>query len=240
MLFIATPSLGLARTQWGLALGGHTWPVGRNRSHMGIANMTTCGARNLAIYMAIRNEGQYDYLMFWDDDVIPRTLTACINLVAVLDQREEVDIIGAVYPRRKEPPEPIVVKDEGHGTWWGWKDGNIHEVYLTGTGFTVFRTSALRKLVVPKTMSVGGEELGVYFDTQEGFTDDFWFARICKEQGLSWWVHGGVVCDQVSLDGKRWQVSDAYNGDLQLPNSDNFVPYDVPIPKGEPILVEAL
>ena len=227
MLFIATPTLGVARTQWGLAVGGHTWPIGRNRSHIAIMNMTTVGARNLAIYMALRDE-KFDFLMFWDDDIIPRTVHACIDLVSTMAQHDEIDILGAVYPRRHEPPEPIVVKEDGHGAWWGWKDGGLHEVYLTGTGFTLMRCSSLRKLVVPKEMAVGGEELGVYFDTQEGFSDDFWFARIAREQGLKWYVHGGVVCDQVDLNGKRWQVEDAYHGELGLGNSENFVNYDVP------------
>ena len=227
MLFIATPTLGQARTEWGIRLSGHTWPVGMNRSHFAILGMVTCAARNFAVYLARKDKAQY--LLFWDDDVLPRSVQATNDLVNAMAHNPEIDILGAVYPKRGMTADPIVVKEEGCGIWWGWQDGQIHQVHMSGTGFLLMRMSSLEKLVVPTEPQVNGEEIGVYFDTPEGYSDDFWFARLCAEQGLKWFVHGGVLCDQADLDGRLWKFEEA------LPEAQ-IVPADQETP-GMPVTI---
>lgn len=138
-----------------------------------------------------------EFLVLYDDDIIPLTTGAIAGLIGGLDQNDDIDIIGGVYPIRRDPPDPIVIKNRGEGAWWGWQDGKLHRVYMTGTGLTAYRMSSLANIPTP-TFEFSDEE-----------TDDSILAQKVKALGMKWYVDGSVTADQLELNGKRWQFKDA-------------------------------
>lgn len=207
MLFIAVCTLGTVRIEHELAMAGALMPFGRERRLAVIMGIPTIDARNLACRMAV--EAGAEYLMFWDDDVVPRDKTAVQHMIGVMEHLPTIDVLGGVYPRRGAVPQPIVVREPGAGTWWGWEEGGIHPVYMTGTGFTVIRLASLGRIDAPEYELQNKERVRRYFDAAHGYSDDFYFADLCADAGLKWCVAGAVVCDQYDLDGTCYTVERA-------------------------------
>lgn len=211
---IVTATLGTVRIEHETGMLNHIYPIGRRFDRIIITGQSILDARNLAMYMA-EKEG-FSFLFFWDDDVIPQSPSAFGLIMAAFDARPEADVVGGVYPRRGLLTDPIVIKEPGAGVWWGWKEGipyTIHKVYMTGTGFMGVRMSSMRKLDLP-TYIVGDQgkniEVRRYFDnTERARTDDFFFADLCMDNNLNWYVAGGAICDQIDLDGTLYRVQNA-------------------------------
>lgn len=219
-ILCVTPTLGTTRVEWGLMLRSQRMPLGLNIMFSAVQGEEIANARNLAMTEAIKRGIQY--LMFYDDDILPREPK---NLAMMLDtiKQQEVDICGAVYPARlRGHPEPIVVKKLGDGPWWGWQDGNLHKVYMTGTGFTIFDMGRIfphlpeqyhvtSKQKNPDTGENEEWDLYKFFDFVDYQTgsDDFYLAEYAEKNGLNWYVHGGIMCDQVDRDGFVYRVEDA-------------------------------
>ncbi len=198
-VIIATCTLGAVRIEWAAAVLAQTLPLWRTFKRIIIVGQTTVDARNMAVKQA-QDEG-FDYLFFWDDDVVPHDKLATQHLVAVLDADPSIDLVGGIYPR-KVTMEPIVAKDNGAktGVWWGWRDGKAEQVYMTGTGFLIIRMASLAKIPVTD---------GRYFEVDDKITDDFFFADWCAASKLKWYAAGNVVCDQIDLDGRLHEVEKA-------------------------------
>ena len=106
-------------------------------------------------------------------------------------------------------PEPIVMKKRLAGMWWGWEDGQIHPVYMTGTGYTMIRLDDLAGIDCPTFETDDGKTVRAFFGSRENYTDDFWLADLLEEQGKQWFVHGGVVCDQINRGGQFFRIESA-------------------------------
>lgn len=178
---------------------------------------TVCDARNVGLTTGV--ERDYDKVMFWDDDVIPREPEYAMQKLSVaLDVYPEIDVIGGIYPMKgnENMQLPIVEKEKDQPVWWGFEDGGLHQVYMTATGFTMFRMSSLRKLTGLMKYDIDGMTVTKYFDVdKDARTDDFYFARMAKQQGLTWYVHGGVICDQVELDGRLYKYENSKPPEIQ-------------------------
>lgn len=211
-IFIAVCTLGTVRAEWAVGLASMHQATGRTQQLALIRDVTTVqDARNLAMNLALA--GECDYLLFWDDDMIPQQSDASKRLITALDQHDEIDVVGAVYPMRRNLAEPCVVQNRRQGIYWGWRDGMVHPVYMTGTGFMAIRLSSVREKPV-EVYEIAGYQLGRYFDMgEDGMggikTDDFYFAEWCEENEIQQYVHGGVRCNQVSRDGTIYRVEDA-------------------------------
>ena len=204
-LGIAICTLGKIRIEHETAMTSHAWPMGRVQHRIVLKNGSVCNARNAAVQIA-RDEG-FGYLMFWDDDVIPKNTQSVQVMLNAMDQHEEIDIIGGVYPRRGTN-EPIVLKERNGGAWWGWKDGEAEKVFLTGTGYTIFRMDVFTKLDAP-VYDINGMIAREFFKFTDEMTDDFYLADIVEKAGLEWYCAGGVVCDQIEINGTRWEIEKA-------------------------------
>ena len=210
-IFIAVCTLGNVRAEWAVGLASMHQSTGRVQQLSLIRNMGIADARNFAV--ALASSMDCEYLLFWDDDMIPRLTDASKRLITALDQHDGIDVIGGVYPMRRAVPEPCVVETKGSGCYWGWKDEQIHPVYMTGTGFMAIRLASLAK-TTPEPYQVNHTTLGKFFwieeDGQGGVTtDDFWFAEYCKHWMLGQFVHGGVMCDQIEDDGEMVRIEEA-------------------------------
>ena len=207
-LYIAVCTLGQVRAEWALKFGAQVRPMGRRHYIQLLEGFTDINlVRNIAVYIAMQKGAEY--LMFYDDDVLPHSAHNMSKLLSTMDQNPDVSVVGGVYPRRSHMPEPLVVQERGGGTWWGWQDGKVHKVYLTATGFTMYRVADLAALDVPVKEMEEGQQVKQFFCSGDGFSDDFYFAELLAQEGKQWWVHGDVTCDQVDLDSTRYEIKDA-------------------------------
>lgn len=212
-LLVATCTLGTMRAEAIPYLARIGTPLGQKRLQMWVIGYSTQDARNFAATAA--HGKNCEYLMMWDDDIVPHDFGAAETLLTTMDQNPEIDILGGVYPARQEMPAPIVTQKPLGEPWWGWEDGGIHKVWMTGTGFTMYRMASLKKLnpeqimlTVPET----GEDwpaLEYFVLDPRGPTDDYHLAKRAEAAGLSWYVHGKVTADQINLSGKRFSFNDA-------------------------------
>lgn len=209
VLTIATCSLGKVRIEWATNMFRLRKIIGMKTEQKIILNYPLCDARNLAIHEAMADGSEY--LLFWDDDMLPHEGTATVKLLAEMQLHPEIDVIGGVYPPRRDIPEPLVVKEKDQGTWWGWRDGRVHKVFMVGTGFMMLRLASLADIDVP-TYDLNGMQVREYFAEDKEMSDDFYFAYICQKHGKSVYAHGGVVCSQIDIEGRLYmipEVSDA-------------------------------
>lgn len=216
-ILIACCTLGKVRIEHEMAVLHHAFPLGRTAKFRVFMGLTTVDGRNWAVKEAFDEDAEY--LLYWDDDMIPRSPSAVAALTTPMAQHPEIDVIGGVYPmRRADAPEPIVIKEKGEGVWWGWQDGGLHQVYMTGTGFTALRVSSLKKLNVETYSSLDGKLTLPRIFGRKAFSngvdvgrmaDDEYLAELCAEAGMSWYVAGNVICDQIDLAGHIYRVEDA-------------------------------
>ena len=209
-IMVATCTLGKVRMDWAMAFKGAVAPQGRTQHVTSVEGFPTAHARNVAC--SIAQERGFEFLFFWDDDVVPRDKQAFMRIITDMTIQTGVTAISAVYPRRAETPEPIVIVDKDSGTSWAWQDGMLHKTYVAGTGFMCLRVADFPKLELPNYTSEDGREFRMYFNSQEDpfpVTDDFWLGDRLEESGLTWMVDGGVVCDQIDIEGKVYRVEDA-------------------------------
>ena len=207
------------RIEWAMGFKGMQHPMGRNITTMVIGGQSINDARNLAFEKAIE-EGS-EFLFMYDYDIVPRRQDVLSDMLSVMDLNKSISVLGGVYPLRdRAHPEPIVIAEEGGGVSWDWQDGQLHDVYMTGTGFTCFRLDdfvAIRD-ELPEYSYEGAAHDGrkgptwLYCGlTSSGvlITDDGYLANVCKKHDLRWVVHGGVICDQIDIDGHLYKVEDA-------------------------------
>lgn len=209
-LAIGICSLGIVRIEHELAVMLSGMPLGQAQAIIPVVGYDIQDARNIAWNAA---EGQgWEFFMFWDDDVLPLAGGAVETLLETMEQNPEIDILGGIYPARQNIPSPIVTLEAGGRPWWGWEDGGVHRVWMTGTGFTMYRMASIKKLTPPvktyPTPDGKGWPVRQYFRLEDG-TDDYALAKDAEAAGLTWYVHGGVVCDQVEPTGHRFEVKNA-------------------------------
>ena len=189
-------TLGAVRIEWAAAFSVHQVPMSCTRGTLIIEERTTVNARNYAVD-AVRKQTQDDgFLLFWDDDIVPRDRFSMARMLAAMTTHPEIDVLGGVYPTRRDVPEPIVVARPFETAYWGWQDGKIHQVYMVGTGYMMIRMGSFADIPTP------------WFDDQSGMSDDFSFGQLCKDNGKAVYVDGSVICDQIDLDGKQYKVED--------------------------------
>jgi len=208
-LAVAVCTLGNIRVEVAVPLMMSGMPLGQAQLFIIPVGYGIQEARNLAWYRA-DVEG-WEYFMFWDDDVAPLKGGTVETMLEAMEQNPEIDILGGVYPARQNIPSPIVLKEEHGAPWWGWEDGGIHRVWMTGTGYTMYRMASIKKLDAPtKPFAIFGEQTPIpqYFRLADG-TDDYQLAKDAEAAGLSWYVHGGIICDQVEGNGLRFEVKNA-------------------------------
>jgi hypothetical protein len=206
-LEVVTATLGMIRIDVAMAQAKAIFPMGIAKIAGAIVGKTTCEARNLAVKQAFDDDA--DYLMFWDDDILPHDIMAPSKMMNVIMNEPKVSVIGGAYPRKIPLAEPIVFYDRGQTPWWGWQDGRVHEVFMSGTGFMIIRMADIMQIEVEST-KVDGVEVPELFkaivEPGLSMTDDFYFAELCHRAKKRWFVHGGVVCSQVAPDGYKYTI----------------------------------
>ena len=150
------------------------------------------------------------YLWFVDDDTIPPP-NALRRLVHILENYEEIAVVGGVYVTKSDPTQPVVFRGSGLGSYWQWKAGDVFEVTSMGAGCMLIKTEIFEKIPKPWfkfTDSPTTDPLNPGQLTSE----DVGFCNAVRDAGYLVFAHGGVLCDHYDhTTGVMYQLpADSY------------------------------
>jgi len=140
-LLLATPSTGLVRMEWVLAKYSQIIPT--NWSNVELfqtinpyvpMEYVLPDAENLIAKVAV--EGNYEYLLsIEEDNVLPADAYLRMNEYMI---EKKVPVVSGLYYTKSDPPEPIVYRGRGNGSFRDFKLGD--KVWADGVpfGFTLF------------------------------------------------------------------------------------------------------
>ena len=199
-ILVATPCTGLVRMEWTLARYGQAIPT--NWSTVAVTQWMSAyapvgymlaDAENLIAKAVV--EGNFEWFLSWEEDNIP-PLDAFMRLNEYMI-KGDVPIVSGLYFTKSQPPEPIIYRGRGTGSYQDFKIGD--KVWVDGIpfGFALIHGSIIRALWneseeyrindtitrrvfsnPPKTF--GKPEDGSYA-TVSGTTDLAWCTRLMNE-----------------------------------------------------------
>ena len=151
-IFVGIPTRGMINANWIAPILKQSLPVNTSIEYRFLIGEEVGTAREKLAEMAIALRA--DYLIFVDDDVIipPNAIAKLCNLAD-----EGRDIVAGVYYSKQIPPQPLVFKGRGTGSYKKWKIGEIIEdADGVGMGLTLIKTEILKKIKKPwfKTINV--------------------------------------------------------------------------------------
>src|SRR5208337_1804156 len=108
----------LVTPEMAIALASQPMPTNMNVGYLCLKGKPIEEARDLCAENAIKLGAKY--LWFVDDDVIPPPNTVR-KLINVLQNHPEVKVCGGIYCTKQDPPQPLVFRGNGVGSYWNWK-----------------------------------------------------------------------------------------------------------------------
>lgn len=148
-ILIGTPTTGLVRYEWAAARFGQIVPtnwssVNLNQNIPSYAPLqyVLADAENLIAKAVV--EGNFEYLLFWEEDNIPG-LDAFVRLNEYMIDKK-VPIVGGLYFTKSNPPEPMTYRGRGNGSFQDFKLGDLVWVDGMAFGFTLIHGSIIRAL----------------------------------------------------------------------------------------------
>jgi len=144
-LLIGIPSRGQVSCYFMVSLLRQDEPINTTVDYCFVVGKEIGAARNEIVEKALAVGAEY--LLFIDDDVVvPRN--TIIGLLDLADQGN--DIVAGVCYSKQIPPQPILFKGRGTGSFKNWKVGDIlHELDGVGMGLTLIRTDIFRRIKKP-------------------------------------------------------------------------------------------
>jgi len=164
-ILIGIPSRGMVSIHFLSSLLKQSIPVNTSVEYRFIGGKEVGDARNKLGEESLKLKS--NYLLFLDEDVIiPQDAIA--RLVNLGDEGR--DIVAGVYYSKQIPPQPLIFKGRGTGSFKNWTVGEILEdVDGVGMGLTLIRTELFNKLKKPWFKTIGAEK----FTTKKGQTVSF-------------------------------------------------------------------
>ena len=181
-----------------------------NPTHFSLAHLVVKGlpvdkAREMLAEKAVEIGAKY--LWFVDDDTVPPP-NSLRRLLYVLENYPEVMAIGGVYVTKTDPPQPVLFRGPGVGSYWKWKKGDIFEVTSIGAGCLLINTKVFE--TIPKPWFEWQETIMDSSETPYSLvSEDISFCNKVRAAGYMVFAHGGVLCDHVDVaTGITYQMPD--------------------------------
>lgn len=185
----------------------------------GVENSFQTRAENREKLVEKALEFDCPYLFFLDDDtIVPHFAVQKLHYALVNDP--DAMICAGIYPTKTDPPEPIVYKPQGAGSYWRWKEGEVFECDGIGTGAMLIDTRIFKSLPKPwfkedlevsegkTTLLTSGKEVPIVRDF---YTDDLYFCYKVRQAGYKILAHGGVLPVHLGQDGTVYSLpADSY------------------------------
>jgi len=182
--------------------------------------MRTDIARNVIVREFMRETTHPDSILVMldaDHDHPVDTVERLVNVMQVyngtppeLDGRR-MGVLGALYYRRAAPFDPLFFKRAPDGNSYmspgDFEDGMVYECDHVGTGAIAIRRWVFEELSAYAPLYFRY----AYFPSdppEEQASEDTFFAFICEQNGISHFVHTGIVSAHLRLDvvdRKRWE-----------------------------------
>lgn len=186
-LVVGVPACGrLTTVRWGINLASQLYPLNVAIDYASAVDATgkqVDVVRNALVAYALQANARYIWMV--DDDVLPPNY-AVQKLMHALNTHPEAMACGGIYYSKQIVPTPIVFEDNGSGSYYGWKQGEVFEVPgFIGTGCLLIRMEAFEKIQAP------------WFkveDFPDKVTEDAYFCRKIIKAGYKILGHGGVLC----------------------------------------------
>ena len=194
--------------EWALALAVQSYPLNVNVQMMFIKGKEVGSARDAMVRQAM--EIRAKYIFFLDDDVqIPSF--AIRKLVYDLEQADEdVMAIGGIYTEKAFPPEPLVFRGKGMGSFWKWKVGEIFPVDGIAGGCLMVKMEVFDKISSPWFFT-SDELLTSGSAARKYQTDDLYFCDKVRNAGYRILADGGILCVHWGPDGTPYELApDSY------------------------------
>lgn len=201
-ILIATPTLGLVRMEWANVRYGQiiptNWSCGHFSAGLGcIIPMyyLVADAQNVAVKTAV--EQNYEWLLFWEDDVMPP-----LDLFPRLNKyirKADIPVVSGLYYLKNPCSEPVVYRGSGVGCYDGFKLGTKFWVDGVPTGMLLIHMSILKLMygeseeyeaLGAKTRRVFESPAQIHKDrsgvvwASSGTSDLAWCKRVIKENVL--------------------------------------------------------
>jgi len=148
-LCIGTPTLGTIRVEWHAAKVGQIIPVNWSMvmltetlgGYMPLGFLVA-DAQNLIVKKAV--EGNFEWLLLFEDDVLPR-VDAFLRLNQYM-MDEEVPVVSGLYHIKARPSDPLIFRGRGNGVYRKFKQGDLVWADGVPTGFLLIHMSILREM----------------------------------------------------------------------------------------------
>ena len=199
-LLIVTPSTGTVRMEWVLSRYGQIIPT--NWSFVDVIQWINpyvpteyllADAENLIAKQMV--EGEFEWMIsIEEDNILPPDAFVRINEYMT---KKDIPIVSGLYFTKSNPPEPIMYRGRGNGSFRNFKLGE--KVWVDGIpfGFTLIHGSIIkamwdeaeeyyvgnqktRRVFATPNVNVGDPSKGRYESTR-GTTDLLWCSKIMKE-----------------------------------------------------------
>jgi len=206
------PSLGRpVPLKWAIHFKSINAPINYNVEHMIIVGKPVADARNEACEMAL--ERGCKYLFFLGDDVVPLSLNTLRQLIYRMETIKDCGVIGGVYSTKCEPSAPLIFRENGQGSYWDWKIGELIEITGIGMDCTLIRTEILKELPKPWFQTLDNDKFDDGINQADQWTEDLYFCKKVTETE-TWKIYADC-----SLMCEHWDVYD---------NKAYMLPYDSP------------
>ena len=201
---VSIPLTGLVRAEWMLARYGQVIPANWSNAELirwidtfSPLSYAVDDARNLAVDFIVKNN--FDWLLFIDHDVIlpPDTFIRMNEWM----HREEYPVVGGLYHIKGNPPDPLVYRGRGNGSFRKWKQGDVVWCDGLGMGCTLISVKLLKAMwEKSEEIKVGNDTVRKVFHTPrsatynektgayeiQGGTEDLWWCTRVMNEG---WLH---------------------------------------------------
>lgn len=201
-LLIVTPTLGNVRMEWAVRRYSQVVPCNwaSHDVHIGPGAIVpmhylVADAQNIAADHMMK--GSFQWLLFWEDDVIPPP-----NLYVLIDEyirKETVPVVSGLYFLKTERSEPVCYRGLGTRCFVEFKLGQKHWVDGVPTGMLLVHRSIIELMSTESEpyKTLGGQVVPKVFETpsemrqapdtgqwqrRQGTSDLAWCRRIINEK----------------------------------------------------------
>lgn len=141
-ILIGTPTLGQVRIEWHNAMNGLVIPVNWSNSCQTPIGFQVDDAQNVIVKESI--DKGFEWTLFIEDDVIPPP--DLFLRFSPYMEKKTIPIVSGWYNLKSRPPQPLMFRGRGTGSFNGWKPGD--KVWCDGvpTGCLLVHNSVLAAL----------------------------------------------------------------------------------------------
>jgi predicted SAM-dependent methyltransferase len=198
---IGMPSTGrLVPRQWAYMLQSLEPPINWNHYNHVVEGKPVDEARNMIVDWAQKN--RIAYIFFLGEDTVPPVYTLQ-RLIFLAENNPQIDVVGAMYWSKSNPPNPLVFRQSGVGSYWDWKLGELFKIWGIGMDATLIRVSAFDKIKKPYflTMKADASVDGVNY--AESWTEDLYFCDKLNKAGGVVMCDSSLQCDHYDIINQR-------------------------------------